>query len=138
LLTRHPILIITIKLVRSTSSQIILRGTRSAGYAFVAFKSETAAKKAADELDKQELDGRPVQVQIAKAASEKEPRPKRVKKPKSRRSDSKAPPGEVTEAEANGEVAADGAAAGADEVAKPKNKKKKAVSHSAFSLIDLG
>jgi len=108
-----------------TSSQIILRGTRSAGYAFLAFQTEAAANKAVQEFNQKELDGRAVQVELAKSPAEKADRPKRVKKPRSRRGDGKAPPGEVTEAEANGETAApaDGAAAG-DEAAKPKKKKK--------------
>lgn len=103
-----------------TSSQIILRGTRSAGYAFLAFETEAAANKAVQEFNQKELDGRAVQVELAKPPGDK---PKRVKKPKSRRGDGKAPPGEVTEAEANGETPADGGAAG-DETAKPKKKKK--------------
>jgi RNA recognition motif-containing protein len=114
---------------RSTSCQIIQRGTRSAGYAFIAFSNEAAAVKAAESLNKKELDGREVQVELAKSPQEKEKKP-RTKKPKSRRGDGKAPPGEVTEAEANGETAAgaaDGAAPLTDEAAKPKKKKKSAV-----------
>jgi RNA recognition motif-containing protein len=110
----------------SITAQVILRGTRSAGYGFVALKSEAAVAKAVELLDKKELDGRPVIVAPAKSESEKEKKPKAAKKRSNRRGD-KAVPGEVTEAEANGETAdkpAEGAVALiTDET--PKSKKKK-------------
>jgi len=113
------------------SAQVILRGTRSAGYGFVALSTAEAAQKAVDALDKKELDGRQVIVEIAKPSDQKD-KEKKEKKAKRRpgRRGSKAVPGEISEAEANGEPAkADDAAAatvsGTDEAAKPKKKKKK-------------
>ncbi|THV03276.1 hypothetical protein K435DRAFT_817274 [Dendrothele bispora CBS 962.96] len=109
------------------TAQVILRGTRSAGYGFVALSSAEAAQKAVDLLDKKELDGRPVIVEIAKQPDQKD-KEKKARKPKRRfgRRGSKAVPGEVSEAEANGATtqAEDGAtpAEGADK----KKKKKKA------------
>ncbi|KAF5388206.1 hypothetical protein D9615_000227 [Tricholomella constricta] len=113
------------------SAQVILRGTRSAGYGFVALATAEAAQKAVEALDKQELDGRQVIVEVAKPSEQKD-KEKKEKKAKRRpgRRGSKAVPGEISEAEANGEpTKADEAAAaapGTDEAAKPKKKKKKA------------
>jgi len=113
--------------LRSLSAQVILRGTRSAGYGFVALATAEAAQKAVEALDKKELDGRAVIVELAKPSEQKE-QDKREKKAKRRpgRRGSKAVPGEVSEAEANGEASkADGAAAPeSGEAAKPKKKKK--------------
>jgi len=58
--------------VRSLSTQIIYRGHRSAGYGFVAFNTLEAAEKAAELLNKKELDGRSVIIEIAKPAEEKQ------------------------------------------------------------------
>ncbi|KAK0498471.1 hypothetical protein EDD18DRAFT_1071155 [Armillaria luteobubalina] len=113
------------------SAQVILRGTRSAGYGFVALATEEAAHKAVAALDKTELDGRQVIIEIAKPSEQKDKeRKERKAKRRPGRRGSKAVPGEVTEAEANGEVAVvpEPAAAGTDEAAKPKKKKKNAVS----------
>jgi len=114
------------------SAQVILRGTRSAGYGFVALATAEAAQKAVDLLAKKELDGRAVIVEIAKPSEQKE-KDKREKKAKRRpgRRGSKAVPGEVTEAEANGEApkAEDGAEDG--EAAKPKKKKKSKAARKA-------
>ncbi|PPQ72347.1 hypothetical protein CVT24_002063 [Panaeolus cyanescens] len=110
------------------SAQVILRGTRSAGYGFVAFATAEAAQKAVDALDKKELDGRQVIVEIAKPSDQKD-KEKKEKKAKRRpgRRGSKAVPGEVSEAEANGDGAkTDDAAPASGEAAKPKKKKKKA------------
>ncbi|GLB33626.1 putative RNA recognition motif containing protein [Lyophyllum shimeji] len=111
------------------SAQVILRGTRSAGYGFVALATAEAAQNAVELLDKKELDGRQVIVEVAKPAEQKD-KEKKEKKAKRRpgRRGAKAVPGEVTEAEANGEAAkADEAAAPATaEAAKPKKKKKAA------------
>ena len=108
-------------------------GNRSAGYGFVSFTSAEAAQKAVELLDKKELDGRTVIVEIAKPADQKdkEKKQKRVKRRTGRRG-SKSVPGEVSEAEANGEASGDaskedGAAPASGDAAKPK-KKKKAVS----------
>jgi RNA recognition motif-containing protein len=117
------------------SAQIILRGSRSAGYGFVALSSPEAAEKAVELLDKKELDGRQVIVEVAKPADQKD-KEKKEKKAKRRpgRRGSKAVPGEVSEAEADGDIvkveaesAAAAATAGTDEAAKPKKKKKKTV-----------
>lgn len=112
----------------SLSAQVILRGTRSAGYGFVALATAEAAQKAVEALDKKELDGRVVIVEIAKPNEQKD-KEKKEKKAKRRpgRRGGKAVPGEVSEAEANGEASkTDGAATlESDEVAKPKKKKKK-------------
>ncbi|KAG1780180.1 hypothetical protein EV702DRAFT_1177961 [Suillus placidus] len=113
------------------TAQVILRGPRSAGYGFVAMSSAEAAQRAVDLLNLEELDGRKVIVEIAKPADQKD-KEKKEKKAKRRpnRRGAKAVPGEVTDAEANGEVKAEDAAAptaapGTDEAAKPKRKKKK-------------
>jgi len=111
------------------SVQVIQRGTRSAGYGFVALATAEAAQKAVEALDKKELDGRQVIVEVAKPSDQKD-KEKKEKKAKRRpgRRGSKAVPGEVSEAEANGDAPkADAAAAPeSDEAAKPKKKKKKA------------
>lgn len=110
------------------SAQVILRGTRSAGYGFVTLSSAEAAQKAVEALDKKELDGRQVIVEIAKPSDQKD-KEKKEKKSKRRpgRRGSKAVPGEVSEAEANGDASkAEGAAPATDEASKPKKKKKKA------------
>ncbi|GAW01897.1 RNA-binding domain-containing protein [Lentinula edodes] len=108
------------------TAQVILRGTRSAGYGFVALSSVEAAQKAVDALDKQLLDGRQVIVELAKQSDQKD-KEKKERKPKRRpgRRGSKAVPGEVSEAEANGDDTKDDVAAGASESEKPKKKKSK-------------
>lgn len=118
----------------SLTAQVILRGTRSAGYGFVALSSAEAAQKAVDTLDKQPLDGRPVIVELAKQADQKD-KEKKERKPKRRpgRRGSKAVPGEVSEAEANGDASKAEDAAGTGEAEKPKKKKKK----SAVSIFIL-
>jgi RNA recognition motif-containing protein len=114
------------------SAQVILRGTRSAGYGFVALATIEAAQKAVELLDKKDLDGRQVIVEVAKPSEQKD-KEKKEKKAKRRpgRRGGKAVPGEVSEAEANGEPAkaddAVAAALGSDEAAKPKKKKKKTI-----------
>ncbi|KAK7061591.1 hypothetical protein R3P38DRAFT_2830328 [Favolaschia claudopus] len=110
------------------SVQVIQRGSRSAGYGFVALTTAEAAQKAVETLDKKELDGRQVIVEVAKPSEQKD-KEKKEKKAKRRpgRRGSKAVPGEVSEAEANGEAPkADPAAPESGEAAKPKKKKKKA------------
>lgn len=107
------------------SVQVIMRGTRSAGYGFVALSSAEAAAKAAETLNKQELDGRQVIVEIAKPAEQKdqEHKEKKAKRRPGRRG-AKAVPGEVTEAEANGEAPKPEGEAAAEGSPKPKKKKK--------------
>lgn len=51
-------------------ANIITRGTRSLGYGFVALETEEDAKKVVDELNKQELDGRQINVEVAKPKTE--------------------------------------------------------------------
>lgn len=110
------------------SAQVILRGTRSAGYGFVALATAEAAQKAVDELNHKDLEGRSVVVEIAKPAEEKDKAEKRAKRKPGRRG-SKPVPGEVTDAEANGvSEQPEAPAATTDEAAKPKKKKKAAVS----------
>ncbi|PCH41430.1 RNA-binding domain-containing protein [Wolfiporia cocos MD-104 SS10] len=116
------------------SAQVIHRTTRagisrSTGYGFVAIATAEAAQKAVELLDKKELDGRPVIVEVAKPADQKEKRPRKFSRRKLGRRGSKSVPGEISEAEANGE--AEGEAAKpegfvppAEEGAKPKKKKK--------------
>jgi RNA recognition motif-containing protein len=108
------------------SATVIMRGTRSAGYGFVALPTLEAAEKAVAALDKTELDGRQIIVEVAKPADQKD-KEKKEKKQKRRtgRRGGKAVPGEVTEAEANGNADEAPAAGGTDEAAKPKKKKKK-------------
>ncbi|KAI5833222.1 RNA-binding domain-containing protein [Schizophyllum commune Tattone D] len=108
------------------SVQVIQRGSRSAGYGFVAFGTEETAQKAVEALNKKDLEGREVIVELAKPAEEKE-KEKKERKAKRRtgRRGSKAVPGEVSEAEANGEKA-EGEPAAEGDASKPKKKKKKA------------
>jgi len=114
------------------SAQVIQRrsrnGTRSAGYGFVALTTIEAAQKAVEALNTKDLDGRSVIIEIAKPAEEKdqEYRPKKSKKRSAGRRGPKSVPGEVTDAEANGEAADKAEAAPAtDGAEKPKKKKKK-------------
>lgn len=85
---------------------MIQRGTRSAGYGFVSLSSIAAAEKAVAELAGKELDGRALIIEIAKPTEDKdkERSERRSKKRTGGRRGAKAPPGEVTEAEANGQV----------------------------------
>ncbi|KAH6915252.1 hypothetical protein BKA70DRAFT_1258463 [Coprinopsis sp. MPI-PUGE-AT-0042] len=105
------------------SVQVIHRGTRSAGYGFVALNTEEAAKKAVEALNKEELDGRQVIVEIAKPADQKDSTERRAKRRPGRRG-SKAVPGEVTEAEANGETPNAEGVTPAEGEQKPKKKRK--------------
>lgn len=121
----------------SISAQVILRGTRSAGYGFVALTTAEAAQKAVEALDKKELDGRQVIVEIAKPSEQKD-KEKKEKKSKRRpgRRGSKAVPGEVSEAEANGDAfKTDGEAPATNEASKPKKKKKKAAVSILFVAL---
>lgn len=121
------------------SSEVIHRGPRPAGYGFVTFKTLAAAEKAVADLNDKELDGRPIIVQLAKPAAEKEKErnERRTKRRATGRRNARAPPGEVTEAEAEGQAedskagvvekvenAVEGAAAAVSDAVKPKKKKK--------------
>ena len=120
-------------LIYSISAQVIQRrsrhGTRSAGYGFVALTTVEAAQKAVETLHKKELDGRSVIVEVARPAEERynEHRPRRFNKRRSTgRRGPKSVPGEVTDAEANGETTDKAETAPATEEAqKPKKKKKR-------------
>jgi RNA recognition motif-containing protein len=78
----------------SLSTQVIYRGERPAGYGFVAFKTAEAAQRAVDLLNKKELDGRTLIVEIAKLNYEKERRERRSfkKRPKKVRATADASP----------------------------------------------
>ncbi|KDQ64747.1 hypothetical protein JAAARDRAFT_75262 [Jaapia argillacea MUCL 33604] len=111
------------------SAQVIMRGIRSAGYGFVALSTEEAAQKAVELLNKTELDGRTVIIEIAKPAEEKD-KDKKERKARRRlgRRGRKAPRGEITDAEASGEAekVEEANAPASTEESKPKQKKKKA------------
>ncbi|CAI2172995.1 15532_t:CDS:2 [Funneliformis geosporum] len=51
-------------------ANIITRGTRSLGYGFVALETDEDAKKVVEILNKQELDGRQINVEVAKPKNE--------------------------------------------------------------------
>lgn len=51
---------------RSKYATIIHRGTRSLGYGFVAFSTESDAQKAVEVCDKKQMDGREINVEVAK------------------------------------------------------------------------
>jgi len=55
------------------SANIITRGPRSLGYGFVELDSEADAQNAVKLLNKKEIDGRPINVEIAKPREEGEP-----------------------------------------------------------------
>jgi len=59
------------------SANIICRGPYSMGYGFVEMKTEADAKKAVETMDKKELDGRNINVELAKPRTERGPRTSR-------------------------------------------------------------
>jgi len=109
------------------STQIIFRGTRSAGYGFVSFNTLEAATNAVTLLNGKELEGRALLVQLAKPKDEKDQDrvEKRAAKKRQGRRGAKAATGEISEAEANGEAEKKEVdpAAPTDGTAKPKKKK---------------
>jgi RNA recognition motif-containing protein len=107
------------------TAQVILRGTRSAGYGFVALATAEAAQKAVQVLDKTELEGRQVIVEIAKPSDQKDKEKEKKSKRRPGRRGGKAVPGEISEAEANGDAPKPEDVAEPGEAAKPKKKKKK-------------
>ncbi|KAI0301780.1 hypothetical protein B0F90DRAFT_1715204 [Multifurca ochricompacta] len=119
------------------SAQVIMRGTRSAGYGFVALSTAEAAQTAVEDLNKKQLDDRQIIVEIAKPADQKE-RDRKDRKPRRRpgRRGSKAVPGEVTEAEANGEAKTEDATPAEGEAPKPKKKKKKTAKKPKAKVAD--
>ncbi|GAA6064472.1 hypothetical protein JCM10212_001821 [Sporobolomyces blumeae] len=54
------------KVGQVTEAQVIYRGSRSLGYGFVTFPSEDDAAKAVSQLDKSEISGRQINVELAK------------------------------------------------------------------------
>jgi len=56
------------------SANIITRGPRSLGYGFVEMESEEAADSAVKAMNKKEIDGRPINVEVAKPREEGEQR----------------------------------------------------------------
>ncbi|KAG8999757.1 hypothetical protein FRB94_014111 [Tulasnella sp. JGI-2019a] len=116
------------------TATVVQRFGRSAGYGFVTVKTQEAAEKAVAALNKQEVDGRAVIVEVARTNEAKDAAKKerQAKRKEGGRRGSKAVPGEVTEAEANGTAVAridddanatQGATGGAAGEAKPKKKK---------------
>lgn len=103
---------IATRYIRSISAQVIHRGTRSAGYGFVSVPSVDVVEKAVAELHGKELDGRTLIVEAATSPEDKEKKrsERRKKRTPGGRRGNKAPQGEVTEAEANGEAAPEAAA----------------------------
>ncbi|TFL00570.1 hypothetical protein BDV98DRAFT_605218 [Pterulicium gracile] len=108
------------------SVQVITHGPKkSSGYGFVSLSTPEAAQKAIDSLHNKEVDGRPLVVQSAKNPEQKEiDRKERRAKRRSGRRGSKAVPGEVTDAEANGDAPKADAAPGTEDANKSKKKKK--------------
>lgn len=112
------------------SVQVIMRGTRSAGYGFVTVQTLEAAQKACEQLDKKDFEGRQVVIEVAKPSDQKDKeRAERRAKRRAGRARGRAPPGEVTEAEANGDVekadAANDISGDAESESKRKPKKKR-------------
>jgi len=107
---------------------VILRGNRSAGYGFVSLATADAAQQAVQVLDKEELDGRLVIVEMAKPSDQKDREREKKSKRRPGRRGGKAVPGEVSEAEANADApkVEDLDAAESADVPKPKKKKKSA------------
>lgn len=54
----------------SLETIIIKRGRRHLGYGFITFEKEEEAKRAAKDLNKKELDGREINVEVARPKSE--------------------------------------------------------------------
>lgn len=60
-----------------TNTSVISRGRRSLGYGFVDFATKEAADKALDTLNKKELDGREINLEVAKPRDSSKPRQRR-------------------------------------------------------------
>lgn len=120
--------IVILTLSSSVSAQVIFRGTRSAGYGFVAFNTLEAAQKAVDLLNKKELDGRTLIVEVAKPAEEKQ-KEKKEKRASKKRSSKKSKSGAATDASGEGEATEpEKSAEPAVEGAAKSKKKRNAVS----------
>ena len=119
-------------LVHSLSTQIIYRGHRSAGYGFVAFNTLEAAQQAAELLNKKELDGRNVIIEIAKPAEEKQ-KEKSEKKPIKKRVPKKVKPAADALAPAKDDGDETSAAEKTEGEAKPKKKRNIVSPSSSYS-----
>lgn len=64
---------------------IIKKGSRPKGFGFVAFNTLEEAEKAVKDLDKKELDGREISVQLAKQQEPHQPEKKKKRKNKKSR-----------------------------------------------------
>lgn len=62
-------------LSNSTEATIIKHGRRSLGYGFVGFETAAEAEKARKELNKKELEGREVNVEVAKPKTHVDKKP---------------------------------------------------------------
>jgi len=83
-----------------TNVEIVKRGMRSLGYAFVTFQDEAGAKAATEKFDLSDMDGRVVKVQLAKPKTE---RPVHHRAPRRRRQAGQLPRGDEGE-EGTGDV----------------------------------
>lgn len=113
----------------------VLRSARQISYGFVALSTLAAAEKAVAELHSKSIGDREVTVELARPAEEK--RERKAKRRVGRRG-GKAPPGEVTEAEANGEAAGtDGAAADPEAKKEGASRPKKAKKPVRVTIVTL-
>jgi len=121
------------------SCQVIMHGSRSAGYGFVSLATQKDAEDACGALHETTLGERSVKVQLAKPAEqkEKEKGEKNTKRRVGRRGD-KAAAGEVTEAEANGETEkpAETTDGGEGRPKKRKSPRKKSKAKTAAGSVD--
>lgn len=106
-----------------------MRGTRPAGYGFVTVKNREAADEAITALNDKDLKGRQVIVEHAKDEDTKKKEASERKARRVNRRGSRAPRGEVTEEEANGdgEASAPSAEGQTDAPKKPRKKRNIAV-----------
>jgi len=104
------------------SVNIITRGPRSLGYGFVELESEEDAKKAVEAMNKKEIDGRPINVDLAKVRAEGEAAPgtegaspnaagRRPRQPRAPRANNASGANATGNAPATGSPAAEGSAA---------------------------
>lgn len=102
----------------------------------MSFATLEAATKAVAALSQKEHEGRTLIVEIAKPTEQKDKeRSERRAKRRAGRRGSKAPPGEVTEAEANGEVTDKPEGAASDAAAANKSKKKRNLVNSVSWIL---
>ncbi|KAJ3412666.1 hypothetical protein HDV05_000416 [Chytridiales sp. JEL 0842] len=69
------------------TANIIRRYNRSLGYGFVTFNTEAEAQKAVDTLDKKEVDGRAINVEVAKPKAAPGERKERTRRPRRARAE---------------------------------------------------